>query len=69
MQNIPYYKLIVTAKPPLETGENKATIHITTNVKEQPELDVPVLYSVPPRVEVTPNEVLLSPSGRPHARS
>src|SRR5262249_53047179 len=60
----PYAKLIVTAKPPLETGENRAKIHIKTNVKEQPELDVPVLFVLPPRVEVAPSEVLLSPSAR-----
>lgn len=62
--NGPYAKLIVKTKPPFETGENNATIHITTNSKDQPELEVPVKLYVPPRIEITPAELTLSPTGR-----
>ncbi len=62
--NGPYSKLIIKARPPLEQGENNAVIHIKTSCKAQPELDVPVKFFLPPRVEVTPKEVLLTPTGR-----
>ncbi len=62
--NGPYAKLIVTAKPPFEVGDNTAVLNIKSTCKEQPMLQVPVRLYYPPRIEVSPAEVTVNASSR-----
>jgi thiol-disulfide isomerase/thioredoxin len=54
------FELHVHAKPPYQSKRNNATLKLATNIKEQPTVDVPVSAYVPPRLDLRPEQVVLS---------
>jgi len=58
-------KLTIRAHPPFDLGENQAVIRITTDNPDHPTVEVPVTLYNPPRIEVTPAEITLSPTTWP----
>jgi len=50
----------ISAKPPYQPKLNNAQFTLTTNVPEQPKVDLMVSAYIPPRLEVRPEQIVLS---------
>lgn len=55
------YELTVTTQPPLTVGPLLNQVTVQTNVKEQPELTLPVYGKVQPRVMLFPAVIMIQP--------
>lgn len=67
------YSLQITAKPPFTEGSMSGNMVLATNVEKQKEIIVRTVATVPPRIEILPNAIMLSErgevnSGRPISR-
>ncbi|MCB9849967.1 MAG: DUF1573 domain-containing protein [Phycisphaerales bacterium] len=54
------FELTVTAHPPFETGINRVTIPIKTNIPEQDTLEVACAATLPERIELRPDKLQIS---------
>ncbi len=54
------FDLTITAHPPYVTGINRFPLKITTNLKEQPELAITCMATLPERLQVKPDKLALS---------
>ncbi len=57
--NTPYAKVTVRSEPPFQPGLNDGVIRITTDCPQQPLVELPARLFLPPRIEVTPAEVVV----------
>ena len=58
------YSLKVTASPPFAEGTLNSSLTIATNIDEQKEIQVRTIATVPPRIEIQPNSILVHDKGQ-----
>ena len=51
------FQLTVVGTPPFKEGSTSGYIRIKTNIKEQPELQIPIAAFVAPRLEIRPKQI------------